>query len=166
MALMLVNCRERKNPLTSKTTTMTANGVACEKAAQAAIKQALTNALATSTVRKPKCSRILAATAFMVNAPSAAENVTSPDWNGSSLKPSCIISGNRNGSAPTPTRNRNPPNKLARKVGKTSNNKSGSESSTRRERITKATIESASPTINPATTDARKSLTPATESPN
>ncbi len=42
-------------------------------------------------------------------APSADTNVIIPDWNGVMPKPIWNISGRRNGTAPTPMRNRLPP---------------------------------------------------------
>ena len=111
---------------------MNATGVAGENAAHAAMNTALTPALTTSTGRKPKRLRILAATVFMVKAPRVAENVIRPDWNGVILKPTCSNSGSRNGSAPIPQRKRNPPSTLARNVGSLSSEKSSTGAATRR----------------------------------
>ena len=52
---------------------------------------------------------ICAAVIFIVIAPAALAKVSSPEDNGSSPKPTCSISGSRNGSAPSPMRNRKPP---------------------------------------------------------
>ncbi len=59
----------------------------------------------------------LATAAFMNIEPSAVVKVMRPDWNGVRSNPICNNSGNRNGSAPMPRRNKNPPKILARKVG-------------------------------------------------
>ncbi len=47
-------------------------------------------------------------------APIADTNVSKPDCTGLRPKPSCSISGNRNGIAPTPIRNSEPPATPAR----------------------------------------------------
>jgi len=96
---------------------MTATGVVCVKVEMAARKAALTTALITKMVRKPKRRSTVATAIFMPMAPSADENVIMPDWNGLMPKPTCSISGSRNGSAPMPSRNRKPPSTLARNVG-------------------------------------------------
>jgi hypothetical protein len=52
---------------------------------------------------------IFGAVTFIVIAPAALAKVNSPEDNALSPKPTCSISGSRNGSAPSPMRNRNPP---------------------------------------------------------
>ncbi|MDT4872818.1 hypothetical protein FQZ97_1080250 [compost metagenome] len=49
-------------------------------------------------------------------APKAEMNVTAPDWNGLSPKPSCSISGSRKGEAPMPMRNIEPAMMVDRKI--------------------------------------------------
>ena len=114
---MLVNCSERKKPPTSSSTTMIATGVVCVKPAQTARNAELITALITRMVRKPNRRRIVAVAHFMPMAPSAVAKVTMPDWNGVMPKPTCSISGSRNGSAPRPSRKMKPPATLAKKVG-------------------------------------------------
>ena len=46
---------------------------------------------------------------FIVIAPTALAKVSDPDFSALSPNPTCSISGIRNGSAPIPMRNRNPP---------------------------------------------------------
>lgn len=65
-----------------------------------------------------------AASVFMPMAPTAEAKVTRPDLNGDSPNPTCINSGNRNGSDPMPSRNRKPPVMAARIVGSRSKVKS------------------------------------------
>ena len=52
---------------------------------------------------------IRAAVIFIVIAPAALAKVNSPDDSASSPNPTCSISGSRNGSAPSPMRNKKPP---------------------------------------------------------
>ena len=73
-----------------------------------------------------------AASAFMPMAPSEEPNVTRPDLNGERPKPTCIRSGNRNGNAPMPSRNMNPPRMAARSVGSFSSEKSSTGDPVRR----------------------------------
>ena len=46
---------------------------------------------------------------FISIAPAALAKVKSPECNALSPNPTCSINGNRNGSAPSPIRNRKPP---------------------------------------------------------
>ena len=80
--------------------------------AQAARKPALISALITRMVRKPKRRRMVRAAIFMPMAPIAEAKVIRPDWNGVMPKPTCSISGSRNGSAPMPSRKMKPPSTL------------------------------------------------------
>ena len=58
--------------------------------------------------------RMRGATTFITIAPAVEVKVTRPDSSGSSPKPSCSISGSRNGVAPMPMRNSEPPSTPAR----------------------------------------------------
>ena len=60
-------------------------------------------------MRKPRARRIGTAVIFIVIAPAALAKVNSPEDSAESPNPTCSISGNKNGSAPIPTRNRKPP---------------------------------------------------------
>jgi len=68
----------------------------------------------------------------MNSAPSVEVKVMRPDRSGVRLNPTCSSSGSRNGIAPTPMRNMNPPTRLARKVGSLSRLKSRIGAGTRR----------------------------------
>src|SRR3984957_17844933 len=57
-------------------------------------------AITISTRRKPKRRRIAVAENFIAIAPAAAEKVSEPDAKGDKPKPSCSISGNKEGKAP------------------------------------------------------------------
>ena len=103
---------------------ISSSGVVTVNSAQAARKNELTTALIVIMLRKPKVRMMRAASVFMPMAPTAEENVTSPDWNGDRPNPTCINSGSRNGSAPMPRRNMKPPMMLARIVDKCSSEKS------------------------------------------
>ncbi len=103
---------------------MIATGVAGVKAAGSVTKTAATKALTTSTVRNPNCRRMGRAANFRTMAPIAEANVIRPDWNGDMPKPTCSISGRRNGVAPTPMRNRKLPRRLAPMVGIRSSDRS------------------------------------------
>ncbi len=121
---MAVNCSERKKPPTTRMIMIRSSGVDAVNSAEAARNSELTIALITMILRKPKVLMIRAARVFMPIAPTAEANVTRPDLNGDSPKPTCINSGSRNGSAPMPRRNRKPPMMLARSVGSRSSEKS------------------------------------------
>ena len=77
-----VNCSERKKPPISSTSTMRRNGVAGVNSAQAAVNTELMIALVIRIRRKPKRRMIRAASDFIVKAPTADVNVSSPDSNG------------------------------------------------------------------------------------
>lgn len=70
-----------------------------------------------STVRKPRLWNTRGARNFEEKAPTAVTKVIMPDWNGVSPKPSCSIKGKRNGIAPMPMRNSEPPRMPARNSG-------------------------------------------------
>ena len=112
------------------------SGVVTVNSAQAARKIELTTALTVIMLRKPKVRMMRAASVFMPMAPTAEENVTSPERNGERPNPTCIRSGSRNGSEPMPSRNRKPPMMLARNVGSRSSEKSSTGDPVRREWIT------------------------------
>ena len=82
MTLVAVNCSERKKPPTSSTAIMTANAVCGVNSPQAAVSALAIRELTMRMRRKPKRRMIRAAKVFMVNAPTAAVNVTSPDSSG------------------------------------------------------------------------------------
>ena len=95
---------------------ISACGVDGRKNPYAAIDTAHTTVFRSSTRRKPSARRIAGAVIFIVIAPAAPANVIIPEANGDSPKPSCSMSGVRNGSAPIPMRNTKPPTTDARKV--------------------------------------------------
>ncbi len=92
-------------------------GVSGVKNPLAATKPAPMNALTIRSLRKPVRSRMRLAMVFMNSAPTAAMKVSDPEASGLKPKPTCSISGRRNGIAPMPTRKRKPPTTLMRKVG-------------------------------------------------
>ena len=65
-----------------------------------------------------------AAVSFIVTAPTAEVKVKVPDWNADMPNPSCSISGNRKGIAPTETRNIKPPTSERRKLAWRSSDRS------------------------------------------
>ena len=69
---------------------------------------------------------------FIIIAPAAVDSVIIPDWNGVRPKPICSSSGNRNGSAPVPTRKTKPPPTPARNVGSLNSDRSITGAGTRR----------------------------------
>ena len=82
MTLVAVNCSERKKPPTSSTAIMTPNGVCGVNSPQAPVSALAISEFTMRIRRKPKRRMMRAANVFMVNAPTAAVNVTSPDSNG------------------------------------------------------------------------------------
>ena len=72
------------------------------------------SAFHSSTRRKLNAFKMRAASVFMKIAPIAETNVRRPDCTGLKPKPTCNINGNRNGVAPTPMRNTEPPTTPAR----------------------------------------------------
>ena len=80
--LVAVNCSERKKPPTSSTAIIVPNGVCGVKKPHAAVKAELMSALTIRMRRKPKRRMMRAANVFIVNAPTAAVNVTNPDCSG------------------------------------------------------------------------------------
>ena len=93
-------------------------GVAGVKSALTAMKSAETKrARRRARCGSRSCGRPSCARNFDEKAPTAATKVTSPDWNGFRPKPSCSISGSRNGMAPMPMRKFEPPMMPARKSG-------------------------------------------------
>ncbi len=70
-------------------------------------------ALTISTSRKPKRRNTVDAMVRMNMPPKAEAHVISPDSNALLPSPSCSSSGNRNGNAPKPIRNSDPPATLA-----------------------------------------------------
>src|SRR5436305_7447746 len=161
-----VNCSERKKPPTTRMIMIKSSGVAAVNSAQAARKNELTMALIVIMLRKPKVRMMRAASAFIPIAPTAEAKVTRPDWNGVRPKPTCINSGSRNGSAPMPSRNRNPPMMLARSVAKCSIEKSRTGDPVRRACITYSVIEIDPVATNAPTTGHGSKLSPATDNPN
>ena len=69
------------------------------------------------TLRKPKVRKTHWAMNFEASAPTAVMKVDVPDWKGVRPKPSWSISGSRNGMAPMPMRNNEPPMMAVRKSG-------------------------------------------------
>ena len=73
-------------------------GVSGEKNPFAATKAAPMKALTVSSLRKPVRSRMRFAMVFMNSAPTAAMKVSEPEARGLRPKPTCSISGRRNGN--------------------------------------------------------------------
>ena len=109
MVLTLVNCSERKKPPSTSTATIAATGVVAVKAAQALSMHRGDQRVPGQRVAEPDRRRMRGTAHFIIMAPAAVESVIRPDWNGVMPKPICSSSGNRNGSAPAPTRKMKPP---------------------------------------------------------
>ena len=73
------------------------------------MKKIVMIAASVAVLATPALASTRAANVFMKIAPMADVNVSMPDCTGLRPKPSCSISGNRNGVAPMPTRNSEPP---------------------------------------------------------
>ena len=114
---MLVNCSERRQPLASSTHTISQYGVSTRNSPNRHIASAAASPFHTSSGRKPNWRMMRGASVFITIAPAVEVKVISPDCSGLRPKPSCSISGSRNGVAPMPMRNSEPPSTPARKVG-------------------------------------------------
>ena len=95
---------------------ITSSGVVGRNRPNAQSSADASSAFQISTRRKPSRFNVRAASVFMKIAPIAETNVRRPDCTGLKPKPSCSISGSRNGVAPMPMRNSEPPTTPARYV--------------------------------------------------
>ena len=129
---MPVNCSERKKPPTSSTAIITAERRRAAEDRAGGDREPPRSGVGDQDAAEAEAARIRGAKIFMTIAPTPPANVISPDWNGDQPKPSCSISGSRNGMAPTPIRNTKPPTTLARNVGIRSSAKSSTGAGVRR----------------------------------